>query len=192
MKIVEYNEHRNEGFSVPTPAFNVIYQLIHIYRHLFDGGVGLRQIIDYYFVLESYYKTKPENDDVILLLKRFNLFSFAGAMMYVLKKALKMPEEYMICEPDARRGRHLLREIMMAGNFGWYDNRINRFHKIKRLGGVNKILQEGHNFFNKNIRNLKMLSMYSNEVLWTPYFMVYHWFWRKLKLWNYSLADFRK
>lgn len=37
----------------PTVAFNRVYILAHIYRHLFDEGVGLRQILDYYYVLRQ-------------------------------------------------------------------------------------------------------------------------------------------
>ena len=41
------------GFASPTIEFNVVYVLIHIYKHLFDEGVGLRQLMDYYFVLRA-------------------------------------------------------------------------------------------------------------------------------------------
>ena len=37
--------------AVPTVSFNVIYQLCHLFHHCFYEGVGLRQIVDYYFVL---------------------------------------------------------------------------------------------------------------------------------------------
>ena len=37
--------------AVPTSAFNVIYQLCHLYHHFFDEGIGMRQIIDYYYVV---------------------------------------------------------------------------------------------------------------------------------------------
>lgn len=37
--------------TVPTTSFNVIYILSHLYRHVFTEGIGLRQLIDYYFVL---------------------------------------------------------------------------------------------------------------------------------------------
>ena len=44
--------------AVPTTAFNAIYQLCHMYHHFFDEGIGLRQIIDYYFVVNDFYKVK--------------------------------------------------------------------------------------------------------------------------------------
>lgn len=33
---------------------------------------------------------------------------------------------WMICEPDEEEGKFLLNEIMLAGNFGKYDQRIKR------------------------------------------------------------------
>lgn len=33
--------------AIPTTAFNVVYQLTHLYHHFFDEGIGMRQIIDY-------------------------------------------------------------------------------------------------------------------------------------------------
>ncbi|WP_337390188.1 nucleotidyltransferase family protein [Prevotella sp.] len=40
--------------AVPTAAFNVVYQLTHLYHHFFDEGIGMRQIVDYYFVINSF------------------------------------------------------------------------------------------------------------------------------------------
>ena len=45
--------------AVPTNAFNVIYQLCHLYHHFFDEGIGMRQIIDYYFVINDFSKITP-------------------------------------------------------------------------------------------------------------------------------------
>ena len=39
--------------AVPTVSFNIIYQLCHLFHHCFYEGVGLRQIVDYYFVLKN-------------------------------------------------------------------------------------------------------------------------------------------
>ena len=41
--------------AIPTTAFNVVYQLTHLYHHFFDEGIGMRQIIDYYYVVISDY-----------------------------------------------------------------------------------------------------------------------------------------
>ena len=42
--------------AVPTTAFNVIYQLTHLYHHFFDEGIGMRQIIDYFLVVNDFSK----------------------------------------------------------------------------------------------------------------------------------------
>ena len=44
--------------AVPTTVFNVIYQLTHLYHHFFDEGIGMRQVIDYYFVVNDFGKVK--------------------------------------------------------------------------------------------------------------------------------------
>ena len=42
--------------AIPTSSFNVVYQLCHLYHHFFDEGIGMRQIIDYYYVVCDFYK----------------------------------------------------------------------------------------------------------------------------------------
>ena len=44
--------------AIPTTAFNVVYQLTHLYHHFFDEGIGMRQIIDYYYVVYDFWKVK--------------------------------------------------------------------------------------------------------------------------------------
>ena len=44
--------------AIPTTAFNVVYQLCHLYHHFFDEGIGMRQIIDYYYVVDDFWKVK--------------------------------------------------------------------------------------------------------------------------------------
>ena len=41
---------------VPTASFNVIYILSHLYRHIFTEGIGLRQLLDYYYVVCDFCK----------------------------------------------------------------------------------------------------------------------------------------
>ena len=44
------------NIAIPTTAFNVIYQLTHLYHHFFDEGIGMRQIIDYFLVVNDFSK----------------------------------------------------------------------------------------------------------------------------------------
>ena len=45
--------------AIPTTAFNVVYQLTHLYHHFFDEGIGMRQIIDYYYVVNNDLSNHP-------------------------------------------------------------------------------------------------------------------------------------
>ena len=42
--------------AIPTVEFNLIFQLTHIFAHLMNEGIGLRQLLDYYYVLCDFYK----------------------------------------------------------------------------------------------------------------------------------------
>ena len=68
-KLQEYYERvKEEQFShrvmlgeqgeiaIPTVEFNLIFQLTHIFSHLMNEGIGLRQLVDYYYVLCDFYK----------------------------------------------------------------------------------------------------------------------------------------
>ena len=50
--------------AIPTTAFNVIYQLTHLYHHFFDEGIGMRQIIDYFLVVNDFSKKVFLNNDL--------------------------------------------------------------------------------------------------------------------------------
>ena len=45
-----------EEIAIPTAEFNLIFQLTHIFSHLMNEGIGLRQLVDYYYVLCDFYK----------------------------------------------------------------------------------------------------------------------------------------
>ena len=50
--------------AIPTTAFNVVYQLTHLYHHFFDEGIGMRQIIDYYHVVCDFYKVYQKSSKI--------------------------------------------------------------------------------------------------------------------------------
>jgi len=272
-----------DGYKIPSVEFNVVFQLLHLYKHIFEEGIGLRQLLDYYFVVQnindndtqseiatktkrpsdyengSNNKDNRDNKDNIILLnslnqraiasdlnseasaevlnqrgarfepaqrlnllnqraeasdlnllnqcsdlnslnseasaevlnqrgarlelfKKLGLKEFAGAVMYVLREVFAMPEERMLCRPDEKRGRKLLEEIMIGGNFGKFDERYNWAEttsgSMDYRGASYAVARLRHNF--------QFLKDYPSEVLWEPVFRVYHWVWRKFQLWRFE------
>ena len=225
--------------AIPTTAFNVVYQLTHLYHHFFDEGIGMRQIIDNYYVVNNYLSNpsvslskgsstshpsplSSEERDVTALrcseplrskdggaskpspncagwdrlsiegdnsagsatavtsfastalvvvqreLKYLGLWKFAGAVMYVLKEALGLPEEKMIVPMDEKRGKLLLAEILNGGNFGKHFSKYGHF---TQQGMAKK-------YFLKIWRNMHFVRYYPAEALSEPIFRTWHFFWR--------------
>ena len=50
--------------AIPTVEFNLIFQLTHIYAHLMNEGIGLRQLLDYYYVLCDFYKVYQNSSKI--------------------------------------------------------------------------------------------------------------------------------
>ena len=153
--------------AIPTTAFNVVYQLTHLYHHFFDEGIGMRQIIDYYYVVNT--------DELLVIrdalqkeLKYLGLWKFAGAVMYVLHEALGLSEEKMIVQMDEKRGKLLLAEILNGGNFGR--------HFTKYGGFTHQSM--GKKYFLKIWRNMHFVRYYPVEALSEPIFRTWHFFWR--------------
>ena len=104
------------GFAVPTASVNVVYQMCHLFSHYFDEGLGLRQLMDYYFALRVWHNDVMEckdlqtqgmwseglgtpvmsKEEVMSVLRSFGMTKFAGAVMYVLHKVFAIPTRQMI------------------------------------------------------------------------------------------------
>ena len=69
--------------AIPTTAFNVVYQLTHLYHHFFDEGVGMRQIIDYFLVVNDFSKNVFLNTD---FLKQQDNYSKITPSLFTLKE----------------------------------------------------------------------------------------------------------
>ena len=154
--------------AIPTMAFNVIYQLCHLYHHFFDEGIGMRQIIDYYYVVSMLNVNCEMLTWLPKELKHLGLWKFAGAVMYVLHEVLGLPEEKMIVPMDEKRGKLLLAEILNGGNFGQHFTKYGHF---TQQGMAKK-------FFLKIWRNIHFVRYYPAEALSEPIFRTWHFFWR--------------
>ena len=103
----------SEGFAVPTASFNVVYQMAHLFEHYFEGGIGLRQMMDYHYTLKAWqeeimeWKSQQSQgmwseglgtpvmsaQEVMEVLRSFGMGKFAAAVMYVLHKVFFKNEE---------------------------------------------------------------------------------------------------
>ena len=156
--------------TVPTTSFNVIYILSHLYRHVFTEGIGLRQLLDYYFVVSMLNVEFEMLSSLQRDLKWLGLWKFAGAVMYVLHEVFGLSEDKMIAPMDEKEGRFLLDEIMRGGNFGQYDD---------RLGGK---IDEGkvHRYFRMSLRNMRFVRHYPSEAICEPLFRTWFFCWKRI------------
>lgn len=106
--------------SVPTIEFNLVHQMVHIWHHLFTEGVGLRQLMDYYFLVlkANEHVLTTDYKSIIHTLK---LDCFASALMWTLGEVYGLKRERMLWKPNEKDGKFLLKEIMQMGNFGRAD-----------------------------------------------------------------------
>ena len=165
--------------AIPTVEFNLIFQLTHIYAHLMNEGIGLRQLLDYYFVLIS-DDLLVISDDLLVIrddllvirdrvqkeLKELGLWKFAGAIMYIMQEVFGMSASRLIVPPNEKYGKFVLNEVLEAGNFGKHDER-NRFGRSKL----------GHNL-QRVYRDIRLVRYFPAEALCEPLFRVWHFFWR--------------
>ena len=153
--------------SVPTNAFNRIFLMVHIMNHVIHEGIGMRQMMDYYYLLRQGFTEEEQQHDVQLL-KQFGLYDITAAVMFVLRQLFAMPKRLLLVPPDERRGIFLMNEILYGGNFG-------QFNPQKRHARTS---------WSKNMLRLKrdwrLLTIFPSECLWEPLFRWWHFFWRLL------------
>lgn len=177
-----FNKHKAEIFTnevilpdggticIPTQEVNLVFQLSHIYRHLFYEGIGLRQVMDYYYLIHNSHSIihnyKEELAKAVNVIKELHMAKFCGALMWVLGEVFGLERNEMLIVPNEKEGRFLLLEIMQAGNFGHGD--VRNELKTNMWG----------NFWQITGRNMRFLTSYPREVLWNPMFRIFQFLWR--------------
>lgn len=162
------NFNETLGINVTDVSFDLVFSAVHIYRHLFTEGIGLRQLMDYYYILiHSTYEQRREAFSVLSSLK---MTKFVGALMFSLQELFILHDDFYLTAPNIKVGNFLLEEISLAGNFGQYDSRI-------RWRNKNIIIV----FLNKLARNFRFLKYFPSEVVCAPLWKIWHFCWRKVK-----------
>ena len=122
--------------------------------------------------------TSQRNEELEMTLRKLGLLEIAGTVMWVLGYLVHgeqftghdcRREEWMICEPDERRGRFLLEEIMEGGNFGMGLKSSNGWLSANTAIGRNILRLK---------RDARLLRYFPSECLWEPIFRLWHFGWR--------------
>lgn len=170
--------------ATPTTQFNLVHSMVHIYHHLFTEGIGLRQLMDYYFILLSVPSVdvghraivhlSNEVDPVLSLplsvISELGLNRFASALMWVLQHVYGLDNARMPWTANQRDGEFLLNEIMLSGNFGNQDVRQKALSKSK-----------WHSFWIVNMKSLRLARFDRWMWFWGPFWRLYHYCWRRSK-----------
>lgn len=165
------------GCNVPDDVFSVILALNHNYWHLLYEGVGLRQMMDLYFILK--HVKEEERKTIGELIYYFSLDRFAAASAWVLwhlfdnenEDSIFISEHSPMPRPNERSGRFLLEEIMNAGNFGHHDTRLKDVNKGNKIRLMFQWMK--HNF--------RLFRYYPADVLWTPIGTLRISLWRRFR-----------
>ena len=164
----------------PSLAFDRVFILLHAYQHFCGHGIGLRQIMDYYYVLKRSFEDNlndnhnlNHNDNLnkfeesVYWIKKLGMERFARGMMWVLKVYFGLEEQYLLLEPDEKEGRFLMQEVMLTGNMGHSDTR--------NWGSMKSPLSR---FFFNLKRDLYLVRHCPHEALWQPFFSIWLYAWR--------------
>lgn len=156
----------------PTLKFNLVHQLVHIHHHLFYEGVGMRQLMDYYFVIKHEMEVKKGSNvrDAKKVIFDLGLDCFASALMWVLGRVFGLPEEQMLWKPNEKDGKFLLGEIMLSGNFGKQDERQRGLYNSK-----------WNSFWMVYMKTFRLWRFDHWAWLWSPIWRIKGFVWRKLK-----------
>ena len=159
----------DEAITYPDAKFNAVFCMAHMFRHYLEGGIGMRQMMDYYYVLKNL--APADREPVMKTLQRLGMKKFTACVMTCVQYNFGLEDEYLLCPPDKKNGGRLVNDIFNMGNFGVMDKRNYTFD------GETKWAK----FLRKNKRVFSNLRYYPREVIWSPFARVSQFVWRKLK-----------
>lgn len=160
-----------ENFNGSKEDFNLVYLMVHMYHHVLFEGLGLRQLMDYHFVLRAANNKVSEVSrfQEIETLRSFGMIRFARGVMWIMKDVFKLEDKHLLCEADAKVGKLLLDEVMKGGNFGHHDEGIKALHHESALvRGLSSLK-----------RNIRFFRLGPAEIICSPLWSLWHWWWRK-------------
>lgn len=156
--------------DIPSLAFNRVFILLHCYRHLCGHGVGMRQMLDYYFVLLQGF-SEEEKAESMKWIEALGMKKFAEATMWFMRYVFGLDEKYLLCLANEIAGRFLLNEVVHSGNMGHGEDRFD-----------GKISDRAVSRYWYNLkRDIRLIQFCPHEAMWDPFFNVYQFIWCKIQ-----------
>ena len=186
--------------AVPKAEFNLIFQLTHIFTHLMNEGIGLRQLLDYFFLLKN--TNFIGNTDGVSGNTNGGAFGvntncsdntdrIGGNADGVDRRLLQDELRRLGLWEFAGAVMYIMKEV-----FGLEDNRLIVPPDVKRgrlvlkevleagnFGQYDKRNWFGHSALGHNLqrlyRDMRLVRYFPEEALSEPFFRIWHFFWRK-------------
>ena len=186
--------------AVPKAEFNLIFQLTHIFTHLMNEGIGLRQLLDYFFLLKN--TNFIGNTDGVSGNTNGGAFGvntncsdntdrIGGNADGVDRRLLQDELRRLGLWEFAGAVMYIMKEV-----FGLEDNRFIVPPDVKRgrlvlkevleagnFGQYDKRNWFGHSALGHNLqrlyRDMRLVRYFPEEALSEPFFRIWHFFWRK-------------
>ena len=163
-----------EGRGARIQEFNEVFIPLHIFRHLFQEGITLKQVLDYYYVLKNRTTGCEEVSTAPDMLKRIGLKKFIEALCWVEQEVFGLQKQYMPFEPNEEEGHFLLQEII-GKNYHSADS--NSDLTISDFASDNHL----HNFASRIKRVCTLVKHYPDEALWELPWRIWQFLWRHYK-----------
>ena len=139
-----------------TTEFDAVYQLLHMFHHLFTTRNNFKQFIDYYYLL-----LRVGTDECKLRIRsqvtKLGLQQYAKGVLWIMKDILGMEKKFLFDSPDEKMGKVILHEAMRYGSFS--NNKLKKI--VQMFAG-----------------NLRLILNYPGEVFSAPLFLLWHQWWR--------------
>ena len=150
--------------TVPTPDFNITYQLIHIMEHYLYEGITLKQLVDYFYVMKVFHLWQKEQSDktsiknISIIFKKTGLSKFAKVIMYIMHEGLGLNAEYLYTDENIKGGKLILDSIVDEKDIHSYT--LHNMHNISQY----KNITERQSI--KIYRAIKLFPYFPQETLW--------------------------
>lgn len=170
------NWNEAHTFCTLTNMPNVLMQLVHMYRHVFDGGLGLKQILDFYYLVVEIdkkqgglLKCQLQKD-----IEDIGLTDFCSGVCWVIKELMlnDKDDSLLLLKPNKRHGQLLMKELEK-----WSE----RNDETIRTEGKKSKLQ---NFLGSISTNSRLWRYYPSDCIWNIIYRLSQYRWRKKNGWK--------